>query len=606
MKRLLNSVSAVVLCALGPQNLPTATAIATISLGAPFALVDTAFSQEVDDFEGPDEDAEADDADDLDDLDPADEDLDSEDIDSDVEFDDFDAAGDMDQDSLDDEDMDELDDDIDSPDEDDLDDDDVEGEEDDDLDDGDVEEEQDDDLEDDDEDLDDDQDEEDDVSETAGSDESDETEDEGDDEDDGDLDDDDNDDVDNDTEEGGEGSSASVSGPETGGSGIRGVPSGGGGDGRDPDEASTRTGEFEDDFNFDDEGNAIRAGEVLAFDLDADERETVEELGFEVVEVRSLGGLDETLTILKAPEGLTASQAEAILENAVPDATFEVNYIYSLQNSKPVRFSPPTGGEFGDPSRGRGAAIAMIDTPVDRTHPALKGRALAVRDFAKPGAKRDRSHGTAVASILIGYDEQSEYSGVAPGAKLFAANVFTIDENGAPETDAALLIRALDWAASKDAGVINMSIAGPESALLGRIIEQLTNRGHIIVAAVGNDGPAAPPLYPAAYDPVVAVTAVDKNETVYRRAGRGPHVDLAALGVDMRAASAEGGYDGVSGTSFATPIVSASLALQMPRPSPDMARKKVNALLAGAKDLGAPGRDVIYGAGLFQPDNNAN
>jgi subtilisin family serine protease len=120
----------------------------------------------------------------------------------------------------------------------------------------------------------------------------------------------------------------------------------------------------------------------------------------------------------------------------------------------------------------------------------------------------------------------------------------------------------------------------------------------MIVAAVGNDGAAAPPLYPASYPGVVGVTGVDAREKVLLEACRGPQVDFAAPGADMAAAILSPGFGAVRGTSFAAPIVAGLLAAQLSEPSPAGAQKAHTQLVQQALDLGARGVDKVYGNGL--------
>jgi subtilisin family serine protease len=108
--------------------------------------------------------------------------------------------------------------------------------------------------------------------------------------------------------------------------------------------------------------------------------------------------------------------------------------------------------------------------------------------------------------------------------------------------------------------VINISLVGPSNLLLARAIEQVRGRGIQVVAAVGNDGPAAPPQYPASYPGVVAVTGVDSNGRALIEAGKATHLDFAAPGADMAAALPGQGYAKVRGTSFAAPLAAARLA----------------------------------------------
>lgn len=121
-------------------------------------------------------------------------------------------------------------------------------------------------------------------------------------------------------------------------------------------------------------------------------------------------------------------------------------------------------------------------------------------------------------------------------------------------------MRALAWAASKKPSVINISLVGPANRTLARAVGALRARGIALVAAVGNDGPAAPAQYPASYPGVIAVTGVDRNNRALREAGRATHLDFAAPGADLAAALPGKGYTEVRGTSFAAPFVAARLA----------------------------------------------
>ena len=156
----------------------------------------------------------------------------------------------------------------------------------------------------------------------------------------------------------------------------------------------------------------------------------------------------------------------------------------------------------------------------------------------------------------------------------------------------------MEWLLGRGAPVINMSIAGPPNALLQKMVTQAAARGRIIVAAAGNGGPAAAPVFPAALPGVVAVTAVDPALKVYRYANRGRYIGVAAQGVGVLAAASGGGFARYSGTSFAAPQVAARLAGC--RAAGGNTGTCIDTLVKAARDLGAPGYDETYGHGYIE------
>jgi subtilisin family serine protease len=151
----------------------------------------------------------------------------------------------------------------------------------------------------------------------------------------------------------------------------------------------------------------------------------------------------------------------------------------------------------------------------------------------------------------------------------------------------------------RDIRVVNLSLTGPANMLLERAVAAAASRGIIMVAAAGNDGPNAEPVYPAAYEHVIAVTAVDKARNPYRRAVRGDHIDIAAPGVGVWTAASVSGARQKSGTSFAAPFVTAAVSVLLtakPGLSPDAVEAE---LMKSAEDIGKPGKDAVYGWGLL-------
>lgn len=332
-------------------------------------------------------------------------------------------------------------------------------------------------------------------------------------------------------------------------------------------------------------GEPIVRNEILAMSPDAAAASRALALGFAVMREQTITA-SLRLLVLKVPDGMSTEKALRVLRAADPTGTYDFNHIYT--DGGAVAESPPQGaaGTGGKPSLAR-IRIGLVDTGVDATHPAFQGsvmRAWGCGERRLPGA-----HGTAVASLLVRR---------AP-AELYAADVYCGQATGgAVDT----IVAALAWMVAEDVPVINVSLVGPKNLLLAEMVGMLVARGFVIVAAVGNDGPAAAPLYPAAYPKVVGVTGVDARRHVLLEAERGPQVMFAARGADLRAADLRHGLTGVRGTSFAAPIVAALLAARLSSPSPQTATAAIDGLVAEAVDLGPPGRDPIYGYGLLGAD----
>lgn len=239
--------------------------------------------------------------------------------------------------------------------------------------------------------------------------------------------------------------------------------------------------------------------------------------------------------------------------------------------------------------------IGMIDSRVDTSHPVLSNARIESREFVSAGAEVPAFHGTAIASIIAG--NSPDYQGLAPDAELFAAAVFELDEERGEIASTVSLLRALDWLIAAEVDVVNISLAGPPNRLLEAALNRASERNVLVLAAAGNGGPMARPMYPAAYDSVVAVTAVDASNRVFRLANRGDYLDIAAPGVGLLHARAGGGFAASSGTSFAVPFATTAAANLIGA----RGRSDVMALLyAAAEDLGPPGRDDIYGYGLLR------
>jgi len=334
-----------------------------------------------------------------------------------------------------------------------------------------------------------------------------------------------------------------------------------------------------DSLEMTDTGPAVR-GEVIALDPDPATLAALEAAGFTRIAQERIEGLEISEVQLRVPRGWSVDRALSRLRRLAPGTEFAANHLHGQSGMAGAALA---GAALLVQGRAAGpASIGMIDGGV-ATHPALRG-AIQQRGFAV-GAPRPSAHATAIASLIAG---EGPVRGAAPGAPLLVADVYGGDPAGG---NALALARALGWMTAQRVPVVAISLVGPSNALVARAIGQAQARGVHIVAAVGNDGPAAPPAYPASYPGVIAVTGVDGHDRVLVEAGRASHLDYAAPGADMAAAGANGRIAAVRGTSFAVPLVAGRLAAYVRSAQP------IAALDAEATERGrrGVGRGVICG-----------
>lgn len=340
-------------------------------------------------------------------------------------------------------------------------------------------------------------------------------------------------------------------------------------------------------------GDLVVQGEVLATDASDAAIARARDLGFSVLRDRVIDGLGQRLTVLRAAQGVGIEQALADLRAADPGGDYDYNHVLEGAGASGPRVADAgSGGGGGVPASH--VRIGLIDSGVDAEAPTLGSAHILVKGFTESGAIVGDAHGTAIASMLVG--ENPKLKALLPGATLYAADVYGADDPDGGSSEA--VIKALAWMARENVPVINISLVGPPNRALEKAIATLSARGFTIVASVGNDGPSAPPLYPAAYPQVVGVTGVDSRQKVLLEANQGDQVDFAARGADVLVSTPDGELMKVRGTSFAAPVVAARLALEQAAPSPQQGSASLAGLRSQAIDLGPRGRDPIYGDGL--------
>lgn len=330
--------------------------------------------------------------------------------------------------------------------------------------------------------------------------------------------------------------------------------------------------EHPDRIALDPNGFPARAGEVVVDDPDAALFARIQEKGYAVLAREDVLGV--RYARLAVPSGRSLRQAIRELQKLGASGV-TADQLHAPSGSVPARPAPLAAGS--------GPLVGVIDG-------GAAGAALRA-GFAS-GAPRDNDHATAVASLIAG---AGPVRGGLPGARIASADVYGSDPAGG---NATAIARAIGWMVQNRVSVVTISLVGPANPVLAKVIAAAQRRGTAIVAAVGNNGPAAPPAYPASYPGVVAVTGVDTRGRVLIEAGHAGHLDYAAPGADMLAMAANGRAMRVRGTSFAAPLVAATLARFYPEASPGTLRSAIARVDATARDAGARGPDPVFGRGI--------
>lgn len=317
-------------------------------------------------------------------------------------------------------------------------------------------------------------------------------------------------------------------------------------------------------------GDPARKGELLILDPTPKALETAREAGFALLSSEVLGELQLTVARVSVPRGMSLAKAQALLGSRLPGATISAD---TLSFGSGTTARREAGGRDAHAMPPIATAVGVIDGGAGPATSVVEARGFAA------GAPRPGDHGSQIVSLL-------RFAGVQ---RVFLADVYGGDPAGG---NALAVARALDWLVGKNVKVVSVSLVGPANPVVSRAVSAAQRKGTTIVAAVGNDGPAAPPAYPASYPGVIAVTAVDGRNRALIEAGRAAHLDYAAPGADIVATDAKGRRVKVRGTSFATPLVASRVALAL---GGNIAAR----LDAEAIDLGARGADRTYGRGLL-------
>jgi len=327
--------------------------------------------------------------------------------------------------------------------------------------------------------------------------------------------------------------------------------------------------------------------------------------GFVIETAERLDAIGLTLMTARSPRGVRAEISLRELKERFPTAVVALDDRLDLAHdarlgrgatAKPQQVLTAIDWQPDASEAAADIRVGVIDSSLDLAHPALQGATITQRTFtSRQSPTVERDHGTAIAAMLVGRSSADSVSGLLHGASLYYASIFRDGDHG-PTASNADFLRAVDWLTRSGVSVINASVTSPsENAVVTYAIWLLARQKVILVAAAGNNGPSAPPVYPAAIPSVFAVTAVSVRGDGYRYANIGDYIDISAPGINLPTTSRKI----TSGTSLAVPFVTAAVARLVQTCGVSPLEAEVT-LQANARDLGPRGWDSHFGWGLLQ------
>ena len=269
---------------------------------------------------------------------------------------------------------------------------------------------------------------------------------------------------------------------------------------------------------------------------------------------------------------------------------------------------------------GHGVTVAVVDTGVQADIPELSGRVLAGADYLGNGSDgrtdydgSSFSHGTAMASIIAsGPSASTGIEGLAPQAKILpiAVPLRGVITTGTPVPDATP--KAIRYAVDHGAKIVSMSLGGmrneattsvPCPSSLQDAVVYALSKGALVIAASGNSGDDGSPVEePGVCLGVVSVGSVNGELQVSSFSSRHPYLTLTAPGERIPSLTRQSGVGYVgSGTSQATALASAAIALVWSKYPSESNEQILDRVLSTTSDRGPAGRDSAYGIGFIEP-----
>jgi thermitase len=295
------------------------------------------------------------------------------------------------------------------------------------------------------------------------------------------------------------------------------------------------------------------------------------------------------------PKAMTVSQDRVnhneITSNFTPNDNLYSKYQWNLPLIDTMQGWEVTRGE-------EDVIVAVVDTGVDLKHPDLQGHLLPGYNVVAQNnvPDDDVGHGTHVAGVIsASVNNNLGVAGMTWFNKILPVKV--LDETGAGSTYA--VAQGIIWAADHGAKVINMSLGNyADSEFLHDAIKYAYDKDIVLIAASGNDNTERPG-FPAAYPEVFAVAATDSNKIKASFSNYGDYIDVTAPGVSIASTYPNNQYAALSGTSMASPHVTALAAL-IRSTNPLLTHEEIYEIMRqSAQDLGDKGRDKYYGYGLI-------
>jgi subtilisin len=302
-----------------------------------------------------------------------------------------------------------------------------------------------------------------------------------------------------------------------------------------------------------------------------------------------------------ALDGLQRHPHVTVIE---PDGQFHaVSTATELNNTWGIKhIGAGTLHALADPVVGKDIKVGILDSGINYNHPDLAANYAGGYDFVNSdnNPMDDNGHGTHVAGTVAAVRNGAGVVGAAPAAKLYALKVLNASGSGSFSS----MIAALEWCVTQGIAIANHSYGAGQDP--GTIVRQAYDNsaaaGILHIAAAGNSGTKSGGGnnvgWPARYDSVVAVAATDSNNNRASFSSTGPTVELSAPGVNINSTHIGGNYTAYNGTSMASPHVAGVAALLRSLSSTATVQELREVLQRSAQDLGAEGRDSLYGFGL--------